>query len=68
MPNMHMTKPTGLLPGLLEVGYPTLLSGFEKPVVRAMQTLGVNLASEPVCTLFTGSRTLTVISVSSLEM
>jgi len=60
---MHRTNPTELLPGLLEVGYPTLLSGFEKPVVQAMRTLGINLASEPVCTIFAGSHTLTVISV-----
>jgi hypothetical protein len=41
---------TERLLGPLEVGYPTLLSGFERPFVEAMQTLGINLASEPVRT------------------
>ncbi|KAI0283502.1 alcohol oxidase [Russula brevipes] len=35
------------LEGPLEVGYPTLLSGYEKPFVEAIQSLGINLASEP---------------------
>ena len=58
-----MNVTTEHYPGPLEVGYPTLLSGFEKPVVQAMQTVGINLASEPVCTIFTGSHTLTARSV-----
>ena len=37
---------TELLSGPLEVGYPILLSGYEKPFAKAMQTLWVNLASE----------------------
>jgi len=40
------------LKGPLEVGYPTLLSGYERPVVEALQTLGINLASEPVSCLY----------------
>lgn len=40
-----------LLSGPLEVGYPAMPSGFEKHFVEALQTLGTNLASEPVSCL-----------------
>lgn len=46
----HQSISFECLSGPLEVGDPKLLSGFEKPFVEAMQTLGINLASEPVCT------------------
>lgn len=39
--------------GLLEVGYPALLSGFERGVVEALQTVGISLVSEPVEYLYT---------------
>jgi hypothetical protein len=34
--------------GPLEVGYTALTSGYEKPLVEALQKLGINLISEPV--------------------
>jgi hypothetical protein len=53
---MHMTMSTQLLSGPLEVGYPALSSGYEKHFVEALQTLGTNLASEPVTCLSTFAR------------
>ncbi|KAI0248897.1 alcohol oxidase [Lactifluus subvellereus] len=38
------------LEGPLEVAYPQLLSGLEKPFVEAIQTLGISLPSEPART------------------
>ena len=46
---MHATMSAELLSGPLEVGYPALSSGYEKHFVEALQALGINLASEPVC-------------------
>ena len=50
---MHTTMSAELLSGPLEVGYPALTSGYEKHFVEALQTLGTNLASEPVPCLST---------------
>jgi hypothetical protein len=53
---MHTTISAELLSGPLEVGYPALSSGYEKPFVEALQKLGINIASEPVPYLFTFAR------------
>lgn len=45
---MHTAMSAELLSGPLDVGYPALSSGYEKHFVEAIQTLGINLASEPV--------------------
>jgi hypothetical protein len=65
---IHTTMSTELLPGPLEVGYPALSSGFEKHFVEALQTLGVNLASEPVLCLFIFVRIRKMTLISLLEM
>ncbi|KAI0306213.1 hypothetical protein B0F90DRAFT_1808660 [Multifurca ochricompacta] len=41
------------LEGPLEVGYPGLLSGFEKPVFEAIMSLGINFTPEPARTWLT---------------
>ncbi len=53
---MHTTVSAELLSGPLEVGYPALSSNYEKHFVEALQTLGTNLASEPVRCLSTFAR------------
>ena len=53
---MHTTISAELLSGPVEVGYPSLPSGYEKHFVEALQTLGTNLASEPVPCLSTFAR------------
>ncbi len=42
------TISTEYLSGPLEVGYPALSSGYEKPFVEALRALGINLALAPV--------------------
>jgi hypothetical protein len=53
---MHTTMSAQLFSGPLEVGYPVLSSGYEKHFVEALQSLGTNLASEPVPCLSTFAR------------
>ncbi|KAH9980477.1 alcohol oxidase [Russula compacta] len=43
------------LEGPLDVGHPTLLSGFEKPFIEATEALGVKVASEPFAGDTTGT-------------
>jgi hypothetical protein len=50
---MYTTMSAEPLSGPIEVGYPALPSGYEKHFVEALQTLGIDLASEPVPCLST---------------
>ena len=50
---MHTNIKTELVSGPLEVGYTALPSGYEKPLVEALQKLGINLIAEPVLYLST---------------
>lgn len=45
--------PIKLLLGPHEVGYTGLPSGYEKPLVEALQKLGINMTAEPVLYLST---------------
>ena len=49
----HTTMSTEFYSGPLEVGYTALQSGYEKHLLESLQTLGINLASEPVPSLHT---------------